>query len=69
MKQSCIVKGDQKAKVRNGQWKGGEIPKGHFVVCDVHVVSETTLSPMFFVSIVCVLVQNLQLPTKNLQQF
>lgn len=36
------------------------------MVCDVHVVSETTLSLIFFVSIVCVPVQNLQLAHKEL---
>lgn len=38
---------NRKPEVRNGQWKGREIPKGHFMVC-VNVASEITLNLFFF---------------------
>lgn len=59
----CLHDRKQKANIRNGQWKGGEIPKGHFMVCDGSCVKNT--GSFFFSSIVCVHVQNQQLAYKN----
>lgn len=46
---AALWRENRRPKVRNGQQKGGEIPKGHFMVC-VNVTSEITLNLFFFFS-------------------